>query len=251
MSLLERFGAWADRAIRTRMYQQAGAKAYVLSAYADAEGSGEGQVFDRALSRASDPELARMIRKHQDDELRHERMFEDRRKALGLPRMVVPAHLKTVDRLSAEAGGILDQPMDNDGAVAQAYALLYLVEERAYSEFGLAQAAFAETGDPQTAAMLGEIARDEERHLRYCLAVGRRYAGSAAAFRARVEALRPLEGRVYAAQSRGTVEHLLARGDLVLPRWMRLWLRPTMALAKAAGLGALPVAPPAWVAAEA
>jgi len=33
--------------------------------------------------------------------------------------------------------------------------------------------------------------------------------------------------------------------------WMRVWLRPTIAVAERAGLGALPVAPPAWVAAEA
>jgi len=101
MSFLERVGMWADRAIRSRMVSQPSAKAYVSSAYADAESAGEGQVFERALKRASDPDIARLIHKHQDDELRHEQMFESRRMALGLPRQVVPPHLKMVDRLSA------------------------------------------------------------------------------------------------------------------------------------------------------
>lgn len=52
------------------------------------------KVFDRALRRTEEPRLARMIRRHQDDELRHERMLTDRRVALGLPEHRVPVRLK-------------------------------------------------------------------------------------------------------------------------------------------------------------
>ena len=251
MSILSLFGAWADRKIRAQIYKQPQAKAFILSAYADAEGSGEGQVFERALRRASDPDLARMIRKHQEDEQRHEQMFEARREALNLPRMPVPDHLKMVDVLSAAGGGILDQPMDNDGAVAEAYALLYLVEERAYTEFGVARAGLIAAGDLESAAMLAEIAADEDRHLRYCLAIGRKYAGSSERFRERIEALRPIESRVYAESSRATLKHLLDGGHLKLPFGMWIWLGPTLALARSAGMAGPAVVPPAWVAAEA
>jgi len=121
--LLQRLNDAIDRPIRRQLLSQRLSKAFVFSSYADAEGSGEGKVFERALNRATDPKLQKMIRKHQDDELRHERLLEERREALGLPRLTIPPHLKMIDKLSEAAGGLWDLPMDNDGDVALMYQL--------------------------------------------------------------------------------------------------------------------------------
>jgi len=233
-----RFDAWLDRLVRAQVLAQFKAKAFSFAAYADAESGGESAVFDRALARAEDPELARMMRVHRDDELRHAALFEARARALALPPLPVPDALKTIERLSEAAGGVLELPMDSDEDVATVYQLLFVVEERALAEFGRAAAALERLGDSESAAMLREIAGDEARHLRYCRAVGRRYSGGDAAFEAGVEAMRAIERRVYAEQSRASVLYMLDRGWLRLPGWSESLLRAVVGAAERLGLEA-------------
>lgn len=228
----EGFWQWAertvDRAVRGQVLSQRMSRAFFFSAYADAESSGEAQVFERCLRRATDPDVARMIRRHQQDELDHASWLEARREALGLPRIEIPPSLKLLDQLSAAAGGVLDLPMTEDAHVAEAYALLYVVEERAVAQFERTVPVLRAVGDDESADLFARIALDEHRHLRYCRAVGRRYAGSEQAFETRVERMRPIEGRVFAEQSRATTRRMLDRGWLVLPApWSGL-LRATL-----------------------
>ncbi len=235
-----------DAAIRNKMYTQPRAKAFSLSAYADAEGSGEGAVFERALKRALDPDVARMIRRHQQDENQHARWLTERRVALGLPEETIPAHLKTIERLSEESGGTLDLPMTEDEHVAEVYALLYVVEERALEEFDHAARGLEAVGDTESAALFRTIAKDEERHLRYCTAIGNRYGGGEAAFTGRVARMRAIEARVYAAQQRAFTQYLLDTGRLVLPWWIRAVTTPMMAVANALHLSGPAARPPVW-----
>lgn len=205
-----------DHLFRVQAYRQPLAKAAILSAYAEAESGGEVQVFERALRRATDPKVARLIRRHEADENRHAAMFEARREALGLPRFPIPARLRTIERLSEAAGGILDRSMDSDADIVAVYQLLFVIEERAMAEFGRARRAALATGDRETAAMLDEIAADERRHLAYCRAVGREFAGSEAAFEAGLEPLRALEAKVYSEQSTAFMDWMLDLGALRL-----------------------------------
>jgi hypothetical protein len=211
-SVLDRF----DQAVRRQILTQPAAKAFALSSYADAESSGESQVFERALVRAQDPAVQKMIRVHQADEIRHAKLLDDRRVELGLPLREVPPELKIMERLSEAAGGLLDLAMDTDEDVARVYALLYVVEERALDEFARQQRALADVGDHVSAALFRQIGDDERRHLRYCEAIGRRYAGDEG-FAWMLGEMRAIERRVYGKQTRDWLWHLLRQGWLTLP----------------------------------
>ncbi len=227
-----------DLAVRRQIMGQRDSAGFAMSSYADAEANGENVVFERALKRATDPKLAQMIRKHQEDEIRHADMIEKRREALGLKRYRIPAHLQMIDILSVEAGGILERPMDSDADVGDVYALLYVIEERAVQNFGRLIQVYEDLGDMQTAAMFRSISEDEGRHLQYCKAVGKRYAGSEEAFFKEVSRIREIEARVFARVSRGFLIHLLETGMLKLPSLWNGLLRGMIAVANAASLPA-------------
>ena len=217
MSLFLRLNDTLDRHVRHAMLTQPAALAFALSSYADAESAGESQVFERCLARASDPRVRAMIRRHQEDEIRHAALLDARRVALELPRYHIPAHLKVVDLLSAAAGGVLELPMDEDRHVALAYHLLYVVEARAVDEFDRATAAFEATGDRETAALFASIRADETRHLRYCDAIARKFSTDAAEFDRDRARMVDIERRVYGAQTRAFTLHMLREGIFVLP----------------------------------
>ena len=54
-------------------------RAHILRELADAEGNGENGFFENVLAQVDDPALAQMIRKHKEDELRHESSTTTRR----------------------------------------------------------------------------------------------------------------------------------------------------------------------------
>lgn len=232
-----------DLRIRRRILSQPGSLAYFLSSYEDAESSGEAQVFERALVRATDPEVRRLIGRHRDDELRHAAMLRRCREDLGLPTMPIPPELQLIELLSRRAGGVLELAMDRDEHVARAYQMLYVVEERAVAQFRRTIPVLRAVGRGDTAAVFESIARDEERHLLYCEAVGTRYSLDAAAFRAGLDELRAIEARAFAEVSRATVVYLMDRGLLRLPRpWGRA-LRALIRAADAVRLAPRPAVP--------
>lgn len=216
-----------DTAVRKAIFQQTDAKAFALSSYADAEGSGEGQVFTQALRRVKDTRLLRLIEQHQIDELRHAFLLTQRREALGLAEHIIPAKLKMIDRLSDAAGGILRAEMTSDADVAAAYTLLYVVEERAMDEFRRAASSLRDSGDEETALLFEQIGRDEARHLRYCDAVARKYSAD---FDAELARMRTIERAVYGAQARDWTWHLLSNRLLTLPRLLDTVLRGMLRL---------------------
>jgi tRNA isopentenyl-2-thiomethyl-A-37 hydroxylase MiaE len=203
-------GSWLDRSIRTEIMRQPSAKGFLLSAYSDAESSGEGEIFDKCLQRATDPTVIRMMQKHRDDEIRHGKLLADRRDELGLPAYEIPPALQWVERLSDEAGGTFDLPMDKPGDIVAAYQLLYVVEERALKDFALLAEVLEETGDDVTAKLFRTIAKDEARHLRYCEAIGRRYSSTDAEWDEGVAHLRQIEADFYEDQGRKMMKHLVA-----------------------------------------
>ena len=225
-----------DGLVRRHIFAQPMAKAFALSAYAEAEDSGEGEVFSRTLHHVHEPRLRRMIERHQEDERRHARVLRERRDALGLPALPVPDSLALVQRLSDAAGGVLDKPMATDAEIADAWALLYAIEERALDEFKRSGEALAAAGDDETSALFFQIRKDEERHLRYCQAVGRTYDPD---FDARIARMRAVELRTYGAQSRAWTRYQLDSGFLSLPAWLDLVVRSMTTIGGWLGLPAL------------
>ena len=187
-------------------------RTHLLNQCADAEGNGENGFFEHILAHVDDPALERMITKHRDDEIRHEQLFLAARDKTGIDPGPVPNELKLIDRLDRAVGGFFAQPIRDRRDIMQAYLMLQVLEERALTQFALFERAFRDSDEDETADVIAEIAKDEERHLKYCHAIARRYAPSEAVQQATLEELRQLEARCFAENGRANMQHLFDRG---------------------------------------
>jgi len=183
-------------------------RAFVLRQLADAESNGEGQIFDRILSQVDDPELRQMIKKHQDDEVRHAELYTAAAIKTGVPMRPVPDQLKLIDRLDRKLGGFLSKPIVDRKGVMEAYLLLQVVEERGITQFQMLERGFREV-DPEVADLVRTIAKDEERHLRYCLAISRRYAPDEATLRSTLRRFRNIEALAFAENSEAMMKYVV------------------------------------------
>src|SRR5262249_13554189 len=154
--------------------------------------------------------LARMIRRHQADEERHAEMFRACLARTGVDPGPVPEEVKMLVLLDRALDGICARPIVDRAQVMEAYVLLQVIEERAVTQFALIEPTFRRL-DPQTADVLVAIGKDEERHLRYCHAIGRRYAPSPEAHRATLERFRAVEARTFAVGSLANMAQVRAR----------------------------------------
>lgn len=186
-------------------------RAHLLNQCADAEGNGENGFFEHILAHVDDPSLHKLVAKHRDDELRHEQLFLGARDKTGIDVGEVPNELKLIDRLDRAVGGFFAQPIRDRRDIMQAYLMLQVIEERALTQFALFELAFRGVDD-ETADIIAEIAADEDRHLKYCHAIARRYAPSAAVQQSTLDELRQLEARAFAENGRANMQHLFDRG---------------------------------------
>ena len=182
-------------------------RAHLLNQVADAEGSDEGAIFDRLLAHVEDPKLRQMIERHQADELRHAAMFRACLARTGFEPSPVPAHLRLLDRLDAHAGNVMKEPVREDRDVMVAYLMLLVIEERALNQFAQFIPAF-DAVDPETAEVFRQVARDEERHLRYCYAISRRYAPGETTWETNLHHFRKLEAIAFGENSRANMQHV-------------------------------------------
>lgn len=194
-----------------RIVKTPAGRAFILRQLAEAEANGEAAIFDRVLCFVDDPKLQRMIAKHQEDEVRHARLFTEAAARQGVPDEPVPVELRLIDRLDREAGGLLDRRVEEAKDIMEIYLLLQVIEERGITQFRLLGRAFREV-DPQTADLLDAVARDEERHLKYCHAIAPRYAPGPETMAATLAHLRTLEARVFADQMHLSTEYAMDHG---------------------------------------
>jgi demethoxyubiquinone hydroxylase (CLK1/Coq7/Cat5 family) len=194
-----------------RLVSSPAGRAHVLATCADAESSDEGALFDRLLTWVEDDELAKLVKRHQEDELRHADLFRACLARTGVPAPVVPEHLKLLKRIDDLLGGMMEKPMTSRTDVMRAYLLLQVIEERASTQFGLHVRAYRKV-DPQTADIVEQIAKDEARHLKYCRAISQRYAPDEATLRRELTRFREVEGRAFAANSRANMDYVRERG---------------------------------------
>jgi rubrerythrin len=211
-------------------------RAHLLNQVADAEATDEGAIFERLLAHVEDPKLRHMIERHQADELRHAELFRGCLSRTGVEVGPVPAHLRLLDRLDERAGHIMHQPVKDDRDVLVAYLMLLVIEERALNQFRQFIPAFAAV-DPQTAAVFEEVARDEERHLRYCYAISRRYAAGEATWAANLLHFRTLEALAFGENSRANMQHVFDHGLHDAGAIERVLWRTGQALVMHAGVG--------------
>jgi rubrerythrin len=193
-----------------QMFRSPEGRAHVLAQAADGESSGESAIFVRLLEKVDDPELHRVIAKHREDELRHAKMIRARLAAQNAP-WELPQHLRLVPRIDKEAGGVIDRPIRTDADVLAAYCFLQALEERAVFSFGLFIASLR-APDPESSQAFAEVLEDEKRHLKYCVAVAKRYAASEEERLRVLQHMRDAEARAFKANQMDNMAWTLSHG---------------------------------------
>ena len=189
-------------------------RATLLAQVARSEGTdGEHGVFEHMLAVLDDDDVKKMVRVHQADEARHEQLFLARMQAQGAPPLLTPPTTDLLSRIDRHTG-FHSRPVVDRHGVLQSYLMLQVIEERALRQFGRMQAAFAAVGDVDSVATFVEVARDEERHLKYCVAITKKYALSEEARVAGLQMMRSLEAQAFQETQRMNF-HLFVEDGLV------------------------------------
>jgi rubrerythrin len=195
---------------------------HVLSLMVAAEEGDESGVFDALATRADDEELQKLVRVHQEDERVHAQLYRDCLARIGLRFVTVPDELMIIRRIGREAGGVFaegvesgsSEPLRTRADVMNTYALLLAIEQRGVQQFPVIGAEFRRLGDHETADVFDRVAKDEARHVRYCKAIGRRYAEDDAQWAHAVETFARIEDRAFKAVGLTTIAHALETGLL-------------------------------------
>ncbi len=177
MTLLERL----NLRYMKKLFASPEGRAHVLAQTADGESSGESAIFTNALAQVDDPEWQRA------------------------------EELRLVPRVDREAGGVVDRPIHDARGVLEAYALLQALEERAVFSFGMFIRAIEEF-DPETARVMTEVLEDEKRHLKYCVAVSKRYAKSEEERLEVLARMRDAEARAFKENQMANMNFSLGKG---------------------------------------
>lgn len=164
-----------DTRFMDRLFASRRGRTFMLSFMADAEDSDEGGVFDTLLERVDDPQLHKMIRIHRDDETRHAEILRKCVARQGLIPDAVPEDLRVVPYIERSLGSVAERFLDQRAGVMEAYVFLQVLEERAVLQFPRFADAMRRY-DPESAAVIDEIAEDERRHVKYAKAISRKYA---------------------------------------------------------------------------
>jgi hypothetical protein len=197
-----------------QLLQSPKGRVHFLTQLADAENNDEGKVFEALKERAKvDPNLYKMVARHAADEERHAELMRTRAAATGLPPPEIPEKLKVLHRLDDALGGFFSKPIDSDEGVMRTYLLLQVIEERAVTQFPIFKEGFRGIDD-ETAAVFEQIEADEERHLKYCQAIARRYAPSEEVHASTLKRFREVEAKVFAENSQRNLFYALDTGLL-------------------------------------
>jgi hypothetical protein len=211
------------------LFPTARGRAYVLSQASEAESGGEQKIFDVLLERVDDPELARLVRKHRDDEIRHAEMYAECAARQNVRLAKVPDDLNFIDsvdeHIGRARGGVrfFDETVHDDRYVMEGYLFLQVLEERAVQQFS-AMASSMRPFDTLSADAIVEIEADERRHLRYCYAISKRYAPSPEVLGETLARFRRAEADAYQEHTRRSVAYILDQ-DFLESRAKTMWWR--------------------------
>jgi len=186
-------------------------RAHLLSISVEAEEGDEGDIFGQLEACVADPDLARIVARHRDDEARHARLFRGCLDRLGLELQPVPEELRLIRRLADTAGGFEQAVIESAEDIVNTYALLYAIEERGVEQFPRIADAFR-TVNAETADTYLRVARDERGHLRYCDRIGRHFAPHETAWLAALDKARIRESDAFFAVGLANIAHCTERG---------------------------------------
>jgi rubrerythrin len=203
-------------AVTRRLVRSPEGRAHLLNLAVDAEEGDEAGIFEQIEALIDEPRLARLVARHREDEARHAQLFRDCLARLGLEEEPVPTQLKLIRRIAGVDGGFGEVRVGRDD-VANIYALLLAIEERGVQQFPLIAAAFDRV-DPETAATYRQVTKDEQRHVKYCGTVGRRYAPDDAAWDLAVEGARAVERTAFHDLGVAQLSYVVRNNLVALPR---------------------------------
>jgi hypothetical protein len=198
-------------------------RAFVMAQAGDSEACDEVMIFDLLLEKVDDAELRGMIAKHKADELRHADMFHERAARIGAPVAPLPDELMFIRRMDRALDGFLGSTIAGAEGVMNAYLLLQVIEERAVTQFGMLVPVMR-IYDAESAEVVAAVMRDEERHIKYCRAISRRYAPDQATLARALRRMREIELDCFARHSRANLRYTLERGLIEARPWQyALW----------------------------
>jgi rubrerythrin len=201
----------------------------MLNMMVDGEEADEQGVFNSLLERVDDEELRKMIRIHRDDEFRHADMLRERLAKVGVEPEPFPPTLRLVDRIDRHAGGCVSSFLTGCIGVMETYLLLQVIEERAIRHFPKIADGMRAL-DPDTAAVIERITRDEERHVKYARAISRKYAPDAETLARSLSRLRNAEASAFAEHSQEFLRFGVEHDLLESSRPERVFWRSLIAL---------------------
>lgn len=195
-------------------------RAHVLSMMIAAEEGDEAGVFDQLLTKCDDPELAKLVARHQADEVRHAGMYRACLERNGLEESPVPDELMIIRQVGREAGGAFaagvetgsSEGIATDTDIMNTYALLLAIEERGVQQFPTIGAEFRRIGDHETADTFDKVTADEVWHTRYCQKIGRRFAADDATWERACAHYKEVEQRAFEKVGVAGVAYALKRG---------------------------------------
>jgi rubrerythrin len=214
----------------SRVLRSPEGRAHMLNVAIEAEEGDEAGVFDQLIATLEDPKLRSMVTKHRDDELRHAGLFRDCLTRTGVTPRPLPDRLRLIRSVARRAGGAFAASAESGNAshlrtsedVMNTYALLLAIEKSGVQRFPILAAEFREH-DSETADTFLLVARDEARHVKYCEAIGRRYAPSEEAWRRAVQTYARAEQSALREVSLANVAYCVRRGFFLpaLAPWFR------------------------------
>ena len=166
-----------ERLLLGRLLRTPQGRAFFLNRLAESEDSDELGVFDALLARVQEPRLKQLVRLHRDDEVRHAQLLRDCvRRNGGAPERIPPS-VSLAARIDGALGGLCASFVANEAGVVsvmEAYTLLQVIEECAVSQLPLV-VELLDKLDAPSAAAVRSILRDEQRHVKYAVAIAKQY----------------------------------------------------------------------------
>lgn len=164
MTLVQRFFLRFMR----KLAQTPDGQRFIISQLVETEAmaNGEDNMFPRLLRYAREPRLQKLIRRHYDDEIRHEQLYRD---VIGRIDSEVEAPqrvmmMRILESLSRPSTAL---PVNSDDDMLDGYLFIQVLEEHAAVDLPLVARVFDDV-DPVIAAVIREVAEDEMKHIRWC-----------------------------------------------------------------------------------
>lgn len=206
------FRTWIHQQFLASMLATPKGRAFALTQAGVAESTDEGEIFNQLRTRVEDKELARLVKWHADDEERHAKVFLAAADRQGVGRPDLPESVQILPLLNARIG-VFGRSLERREDVMDAYLVLQVIEERAIEQFALMEPVLRRF-DAQSADDVVAIGKDEQRHLRYCHAITRRYAPSEARRIARLREFRLAEASAFRDHQASGLAYILESGYL-------------------------------------